>query len=243
METPDIVRYGDGYYRHTIYGIGPYIADYPEQVLLACIVQGWCPRWAMILFSYQCLLYVIYSIDAMLNGIIWMTTLQDGVHTNWRVLLSKLWIRTHYGMTTASLATSWYVLAINQTSACPHCVFLSRLPMAFLVQTFTSCYHQTFSTKSLKAHSKITWWPGLQLISISSTIQLRPNGFSLTLTAGKSSHKWFFFNNHDSSKMLALLPHPHSLAFVASQKVVDLNSGREMTQRRWWKYVILYQLF
>ena len=44
METPDIVRYGDGYYRRTIYGIGPYIADYPEQVLLACIVQGWCPR-------------------------------------------------------------------------------------------------------------------------------------------------------------------------------------------------------
>ncbi|KAF7348718.1 hypothetical protein MVEN_01390700 [Mycena venus] len=27
-----------------IYGLGPYIADYPEQVLLACVVQGWCPR-------------------------------------------------------------------------------------------------------------------------------------------------------------------------------------------------------
>uniref|UniRef100_D8QGA0 C2H2-type domain-containing protein n=1 Tax=Schizophyllum commune (strain H4-8 / FGSC 9210) TaxID=578458 RepID=D8QGA0_SCHCM len=44
MKTPEIVRYGDGHYRKTIYGIGPYIADYPEQVLLACIVQGWCPR-------------------------------------------------------------------------------------------------------------------------------------------------------------------------------------------------------
>jgi hypothetical protein len=44
METPEIVRYGDGHYRRTIYGLGPYIADYPEQVLLACIVQGWCPR-------------------------------------------------------------------------------------------------------------------------------------------------------------------------------------------------------
>ena len=44
MVTPDIVRYGDGYYRRTIYGLGPYIADYLEQVLLACIVQGWCPR-------------------------------------------------------------------------------------------------------------------------------------------------------------------------------------------------------
>jgi hypothetical protein len=44
MESPEVLRYGDGYYRRTIYGLGPYIADYPEQVLLACIVQGWCPK-------------------------------------------------------------------------------------------------------------------------------------------------------------------------------------------------------
>ena len=42
MEMPDVVHYGNGYYQHTIYGIGPYIADYPEQVLLACVMQGWC---------------------------------------------------------------------------------------------------------------------------------------------------------------------------------------------------------
>ncbi|KAK7029506.1 hypothetical protein VNI00_014539 [Paramarasmius palmivorus] len=44
MTRPDIVRLADGYYRRVIYSIGPYIGDYPEQVLLACIVQGWCPR-------------------------------------------------------------------------------------------------------------------------------------------------------------------------------------------------------
>ncbi|KAH9959514.1 hypothetical protein BJV74DRAFT_880098 [Russula compacta] len=27
-----------------IYGVGPYIADYPEQALLACVVLGWCPK-------------------------------------------------------------------------------------------------------------------------------------------------------------------------------------------------------
>ncbi|KAI0364600.1 hypothetical protein BV20DRAFT_955911, partial [Pilatotrama ljubarskyi] len=43
METPDVVRCGDGHFRKAVYGIGPYIADYPEQALLACIVQGWCP--------------------------------------------------------------------------------------------------------------------------------------------------------------------------------------------------------
>ncbi|KAL0056741.1 hypothetical protein AAF712_016651 [Marasmius tenuissimus] len=44
MTTPDLVRFGDGYYRRVVYSLGPYIGDYPEQVLLACIVQGWCPK-------------------------------------------------------------------------------------------------------------------------------------------------------------------------------------------------------
>ncbi|KAJ6490015.1 hypothetical protein C8R45DRAFT_1138948, partial [Mycena sanguinolenta] len=44
MTTPDIVRFPDGHYRRAIYGLGPYIADYPEQVWLAGIVQNWCPK-------------------------------------------------------------------------------------------------------------------------------------------------------------------------------------------------------
>ncbi|KAI0746738.1 hypothetical protein C8Q80DRAFT_1321332 [Daedaleopsis nitida] len=43
MTTPEIVRCGDGHFRKVVFGLGPYIADYPEQALLACIVQGWCP--------------------------------------------------------------------------------------------------------------------------------------------------------------------------------------------------------
>ncbi|EKM48882.1 uncharacterized protein PHACADRAFT_202281 [Phanerochaete carnosa HHB-10118-sp] len=46
MTTPEVTRCADGHYRRVIYGLGPYIADYPEQALLACIVQGWCPRCA-----------------------------------------------------------------------------------------------------------------------------------------------------------------------------------------------------
>jgi len=45
MTKPDIVRCPDGHFRRAVYGIGPYIADYPEQALLACIVQNWCPRY------------------------------------------------------------------------------------------------------------------------------------------------------------------------------------------------------
>ncbi|KIJ62152.1 hypothetical protein HYDPIDRAFT_30701 [Hydnomerulius pinastri MD-312] len=44
MTTPDVVRCPDGHFRHAVYGLGPYIADYPEQVWLAGIVQGWCPK-------------------------------------------------------------------------------------------------------------------------------------------------------------------------------------------------------
>ncbi|KAJ6607956.1 hypothetical protein B0H10DRAFT_2166674 [Mycena sp. CBHHK59/15] len=45
MKQPRITRYADGHFRRTIYGLGPYIADYPEQALLTCIIQGYCPRY------------------------------------------------------------------------------------------------------------------------------------------------------------------------------------------------------
>ncbi|KAJ7913804.1 hypothetical protein B0H13DRAFT_2465417 [Mycena leptocephala] len=44
MTVPEVTLFADGHYCRAIYGLGPYIADYPEQVLLACVVQGWCAR-------------------------------------------------------------------------------------------------------------------------------------------------------------------------------------------------------
>ncbi|KAJ7920239.1 hypothetical protein B0H13DRAFT_2249700 [Mycena leptocephala] len=44
MTVPRVTRCADGHFRRAIYGLGPYIADYLEQALLTCIVQGWCPR-------------------------------------------------------------------------------------------------------------------------------------------------------------------------------------------------------
>ena len=44
MEEPEVVKCPDGHLRRAVYGLGPYIADYPEQCLLSCIVQGWCPK-------------------------------------------------------------------------------------------------------------------------------------------------------------------------------------------------------
>jgi hypothetical protein len=56
MTTPEVVLFPDSHFRRVIYGLGPYIADYPEQALLACIVQGWCPK------------YVFFYTDLMLTN-------------------------------------------------------------------------------------------------------------------------------------------------------------------------------
>ncbi|KAJ6474792.1 hypothetical protein C8R45DRAFT_1102943 [Mycena sanguinolenta] len=42
MSTPVVRRCPDGHFRRIIYDFGPFIADYPEQVMLAGIVQNWC---------------------------------------------------------------------------------------------------------------------------------------------------------------------------------------------------------
>ncbi|KAH8984072.1 hypothetical protein EDB86DRAFT_3066193 [Lactarius hatsudake] len=44
MSEPEVVRCADGFHRRVVYGLGPYIADYPEQVLISGIVTGWCPK-------------------------------------------------------------------------------------------------------------------------------------------------------------------------------------------------------
>ena len=46
MKKPEVAMCPDGHFRHIIYTLGPYIADYPEQVLLTGIVTGWCPKYA-----------------------------------------------------------------------------------------------------------------------------------------------------------------------------------------------------
>ncbi|KAF8876420.1 hypothetical protein BD779DRAFT_1613320 [Infundibulicybe gibba] len=44
MSVPVVLRCPDGHYRRVLYDLASFIADYPEQVYLAGVVQGWCPR-------------------------------------------------------------------------------------------------------------------------------------------------------------------------------------------------------
>ena len=44
MTNPVIRKCPDGHWRRVVYDLFAFIADYPEQVLLTGIVQGWCPK-------------------------------------------------------------------------------------------------------------------------------------------------------------------------------------------------------
>ncbi|KAI0682812.1 hypothetical protein C8T65DRAFT_750046 [Cerioporus squamosus] len=44
MTTPHVLRCPDPHFRRAIFELGPFIADYPEQVYLSRIVSGWCPK-------------------------------------------------------------------------------------------------------------------------------------------------------------------------------------------------------
>ncbi|KAF5346583.1 hypothetical protein D9758_013464 [Tetrapyrgos nigripes] len=44
MTVPIIRRCPDGHFRRVVYDLGAFIADYPEQVYLSGVVQGWCSR-------------------------------------------------------------------------------------------------------------------------------------------------------------------------------------------------------
>lgn len=44
MTTPEVVKCPDRRFRRAIFQVGPFIADYPEQVVLAGIVWNWCPK-------------------------------------------------------------------------------------------------------------------------------------------------------------------------------------------------------
>ena len=47
MTKPEVVRCPDHHFRRVLWGLAPYIADYQEQLTVACIVQYWCARYVI----------------------------------------------------------------------------------------------------------------------------------------------------------------------------------------------------
>ena len=50
MKKPVIMCCPDGRFRRVVFGLGPYIADYPEQLLVTCVRQDWCCRCVLLHF-------------------------------------------------------------------------------------------------------------------------------------------------------------------------------------------------
>lgn len=105
MTSPEVVRFGDGHYRRVIYGLGPYIADYEEQVLLACIVRNWCPKCVFIYTSNQ-FLHVIANVILQMCG--------KSRQSWWRRITSYSWI---YGNTYRRGSPRWSVGGLR--NSCP----------------------------------------------------------------------------------------------------------------------------
>jgi hypothetical protein len=107
MTTPDVIRCPDGYFRRAIYGIGPYIADYPEQVWLAAVVNNWCPKYVFIGFTVPVAATNFQTIDATHSQI----TLMPKALRSGRIKQPNAWSQTltlaFYGMILEYVATLW----------------------------------------------------------------------------------------------------------------------------------------
>jgi hypothetical protein len=131
MTTPDVVRCCDGHFRRAVYGIGPYIADYPEQALLCCIVQGWCPKFVFVFVSHLfssclCLTRCTAKLED-LDGLSVHTLLRSCEHTEELVKafeLGDLW--DDYGLV-GDIVVRFFP-----------CIFLSRIlvPLDYAISLF-----------------------------------------------------------------------------------------------------------
>jgi Plavaka transposase len=92
MTKPEVVRCADDHFRRVIYGLGPYIADYPEQALLACIVQGWCAKFVSLLQLILRFIITHYdiSLDALRHHAILMVASRHAVFVD----TQNYWLRS-----------------------------------------------------------------------------------------------------------------------------------------------------
>ena len=98
MTTLEIVKCPDSHFRRAVYGLGPYIADYPEQVWLAAIVQV---SQVSFIFTLRGLIFrntQINLIDAMHLPTISINQTHTGGLMKRLTFSSVLGIREHFGV-------------------------------------------------------------------------------------------------------------------------------------------------
>jgi len=89
MMTLEIVCCFDDHFWWVIYSLGPYIADYPEQALLTCIVQGWCPQYNVFWYIFT-IAYLINFIDVLRSKMISMEGVDSALMSIWNCWWASL---------------------------------------------------------------------------------------------------------------------------------------------------------
>ena len=154
MSKPEIACCPNGHFRHVIYGIGPFITDYPEQCLLSCIIQGWCAKY-ILCNTRDCLILTAISRCLArakdLDGDLSMPHTQE--HSNMLVDMLELGVLwDEYGL-------------VGNIVVCMRFVFVhillytyllvSHPQMIFHVLTSMSCWLPTSSTNSSKGPLRV----------------------------------------------------------------------------------------
>ena len=109
MEKPKVVRCADGHFRRAILSLGPYIADYPEQVWLSGVVSNWCPKcvlnWVLPPVLHRS------GLDVMPCQQISMALAVIDAHMRRQTFLSVLSIQEFCGMILEFGTISWFVFS------------------------------------------------------------------------------------------------------------------------------------
>jgi Plavaka transposase len=141
MVKPKLVKCPDGHFHHAIFSLGPYIADYNEQVWLPGIVSNWCPKYVLSLTWMYIISYL--TLDVMLIQKI--LTVQEVApdFMKWIISSYQPSIQASFGTNMELDMISWSVLLVLMI--CPmitHLVIvLSPLHMDSKEQTYTSSLH------------------------------------------------------------------------------------------------------
>lgn len=152
MTKPEVVKCPDGHFRRAVYGLGPYIADYPEQVWLSGIVQGWCPKcvtFILCIFSLlrshsasRCLAKPNFLDDASARRRTHEKTelLFDSFDS--RILWDDFGIRSDVVVSQLSSQLFWYTLSKSNCVVAVYTWISTGWHSRTIVSGFTSSSHQ-----------------------------------------------------------------------------------------------------
>ncbi|KAG2082117.1 hypothetical protein BD769DRAFT_1633461 [Suillus cothurnatus] len=77
MSKYEVVHHGDSHFRRMTYSLGPYIADYEEQLVLSCVIKHWCPKCIAVRTDldsggmYHCCEHTDFIIGELHEDILW----------------------------------------------------------------------------------------------------------------------------------------------------------------------------